>query len=68
MYKSFPVWSGKASRTGGKDYPVSNGINFPMERNMQEGRVAISSNKNAAIDSVSQEVEALKTYKGNTKF
>ena len=34
---------------------------------MQEGRVAISSNKNAAIDSVSQEVEALKTYKGNTK-
>lgn len=33
----------------------------------KEGRVAISSNKNAAIDSVSQEVEALKTYKGNTK-
>ena len=23
-----------ASRTGGKDYPVSNGIRFPLERNM----------------------------------
>ncbi|MDY6103311.1 MAG: hypothetical protein SPI28_02110, partial [Acetatifactor sp.] len=34
-YKTFPVRSGKASRTGGKAYPVSSGIRFPMERNMQ---------------------------------
>ena len=34
-YKTIPVRSGKASRTGGKTYPVSSGIRFPMERNMQ---------------------------------
>ena len=33
--KTFPVWSGMTSPTGGKDHPVSSGIRFPMERNMQ---------------------------------
>ena len=36
IYKSFPVWDGKAFRTGGKDYPVWSGISFPFRRNMQD--------------------------------
>ena len=36
--KIFPVWSGTASRTDGKDYPVSSGISFPLERNMQSSK------------------------------
>ena len=30
------------SRTGGKDHPVSSGIRFPMERNMQRDEYGIT--------------------------